>query len=131
MRHLMWQVQRDPRPIVSRDDPELRWTGNTAVAHWGTPSYVQVLQGKRPRKMLLDPEADARWLFAHPPRVPLAWFVLNDPNPGPGGWYDSRELLEAVRREYERPPVVPTDPTKPEKMSPDDPKRRLTPKTNW
>jgi hypothetical protein len=124
-RHLMSDLadQRELIVPVARK-PIKAWIQTTPMAHWATPCYAMVLQGKTPHKLLLEGEADPRWLFAEKPVVPLAWFVQVDPKPGPQGWYDQRPLVEAIQRAYERPDIVPTSSIE----EPWDEERMLKPK---
>jgi hypothetical protein len=89
-------VESYPAALVPWD--RINWSKDTAIAHWGTTSYVFVLEGRTPRKLLLDrkpaeAEAQTAMLFNMPPKIPLAWFTPVPPAPGPGGWFDFRPLL--------------------------------------
>ena len=112
-RRMMTELNADRRLVVPRE--EMAWISSSPLSHWATSSYAMVLQGKEPKKLLLDPEADPRWLFSDPPLIPLAYFVLLDPLPGPAGWYDHRPLIDAIHSAYRRPARVPKtgDPLKP------------------
>ena len=99
--HLVRSVETYPRALVPWDDVA-QWAKDTPLYHWGTTSYVFVLEGRQPRKLVLDPEpggveSQLRIIDGNPPRVPLSWFTPVDPEPGPAGWFDFRPLVREIR----------------------------------
>lgn len=101
-RHLLRDVGPYPQAIVPWN--AISWTADTALYHWGTASYVYVLEGRVPRHLVLDPlPADSakqlKMLRDAPPMIPLASFTPVDPAPGPAGWFDFRPMLEQIQRE--------------------------------
>ncbi|HEY8749025.1 MAG TPA: hypothetical protein VIM11_13670, partial [Tepidisphaeraceae bacterium] len=95
-------VESYPSALVSWD--RISWSKSTAIAHWGTTSYVFVLEGRIPTKLLLDQQpseaqTQSAMLFDIPPSIPLAWFTPVPPTPGPGGWFDFRPLLYSAHHE--------------------------------
>jgi hypothetical protein len=82
----------------------IAWTHDTPLYHWGTTSYVFVLEGRKPLKLVLDPdESDVheqlKMLDQIPPKIPLSWFTPISPVPGPAGWFDFRPMLYAIHHE--------------------------------
>ena len=107
-RHLMRDLESDPATIVPWS--RVSWDRNTAMYHWGTTSYVFVLEGRTPRKLLLEPtpEGAAKQLDlvnSLPPLIPLWSFTPIPPTPGPAGFFDFRPMLNAIRQEKPVPPV--------------------------
>jgi hypothetical protein len=101
-RHLLRDVEPYPRAIVPWN--AISWTADTALYHWGTASYVYVLEGRVPRHLMLDPlapdsEKQLAMLRANPPMIPLASFTPVDPNPGPAGWFDFRPMLKNIEEQ--------------------------------
>jgi hypothetical protein len=101
-RRLVRDVESYPATIVPWS--RISWTRDTPLYHWGTTSYVFVLEGQSPRKLVLDPdEADVRqqlqMLKQVPPRIPLSWFTPISPVPGPAGWFDFRPMLYAIHHD--------------------------------
>ena len=101
-RHLMNDVEHSPTAIVPWR--AISWTADTALYHWGTASYVFVLEGRTPRHLVLDPypedsERQLAAVYADPPRVPLANFTPIKPAPGPAGWFDFEPMLRNIARE--------------------------------
>jgi hypothetical protein len=101
-RHLFNDVESYPATIVPWS--RVSWTRDTPLYHWGTTPYVFVLEGQKPRRLLLDPdESDVReqlrMLEQVPPRIPLSWFTPISPIPGPAGWFDFRPMLYAIHHE--------------------------------
>lgn len=104
-RHLLRDVERYPAAIVPWK--AISWTQDTALYHWGTASYVFVLEGRTPKHLVLDPlpddsEKQLQALRANPPKVPLASFTPINPAPGPAGWFDFRPMIEQIAREAGR-----------------------------
>lgn len=100
-RRLMKEVESYPAALVPWDEVG-QWARDTPLYHWGTASYVFVLEGRQPRKLVLDPEPGAvekqlEMIDGNPPTVPLSWFTPVSPDPGPGGWFDFRPLLRQIR----------------------------------
>lgn len=101
-RRLMRDVETYPAAIVPWRT--ISWTADTALYHWGTASYVFVLEGRTPRHLVLDPEEpDSRKqlviLEQKPPAIPLSSFTAVKPTPGPAGWFDFRPMLRTIERE--------------------------------
>jgi hypothetical protein len=101
-RRLMRDVETYPAAIVPWRT--IAWTQDTALYHWGTASYVFVLEGQSPRHLVLDPEqTDSRKQFdilnQQPPAIPLSSFTAVKPTPGPAGWFDFTQMLKAIDRE--------------------------------
>ena len=101
-RRLMADVEACPKAIVPWST--ISWTQDTAMFHWGTASYVFVLEGQTPRHMVLDPlpedsQKQLDMLQADPPAIPLSSFTPIDPAPGPAGWFDFRPMLQKIRNE--------------------------------
>jgi hypothetical protein len=101
-RHLMADVSASPTAIVPWS--KISWTADTALYHWGTASYVFVLEGQTPRHLVLDPlgkdsEAQLAMLRANPPLIPLSSFTPIQPSAGPAGWFDFWPMLREIRRE--------------------------------
>ena len=99
--HLSRDVESYPQPIVPWS--AIGWTRDTALYHWGTASYVFVLEGQTPRRLVLDPlPADAarqlQMIHADPPEAPLSSFTAISPAPGPAGWFDFRPLVQQIRQ---------------------------------
>ena len=99
-RHLMRDVESYPQAVVPWS--RINWTKDSPLYHWGTTSYVFVLEGKAPRKLVLDPDDSnaARQLEmvrGTPPKIPLSWFTPINPKPGPGEWFDFRPMLNQIR----------------------------------
>jgi hypothetical protein len=95
---LLKEAQAYPRPVVPRS--ALPWIEHTALQHWGTVSYLVVLQGPQPKKLLLYDTAQGVYLRRDPPQVPIApWEPEGQfpPEPGPRGWFDHRPFLEQLR----------------------------------
>jgi hypothetical protein len=79
------------------------WAKDTPLYHWGTAAYVFVLEGRRPRHLVLDPDPEGvrkqlDALDSNPPAIPLSWFTPVNPAPGPGGWFDFRPMLKSIRQ---------------------------------
>ena len=101
-RRLMRDVETHPAAIVPWRT--ISWTADTALYHWGTASYVFVLEGRTPRHLVLDPDApDSRKqlviLSQQPPAIPLSSFTAVKPTPGPAGWFDFRPMLRTIEQE--------------------------------
>jgi hypothetical protein len=99
---LMADVESYPAALVPWS--QIAWSKDTAITHWGTTSYIFVLEGRVPRKLLLDKnpayaKRQTDLLFASPPTVPLAWFTPVSPAPGPGGWFEFRSLLYSAHHQ--------------------------------
>jgi hypothetical protein len=98
---LMHEVETYPAAVVPWDDVG-QWAKDTPLYHWGTASYVFVLEGRQPRKLVLDPdpgdvEKQLDMIYGNPPAVPLSWFTPVSPDPGPAGWFDFRPMLRQIR----------------------------------
>jgi len=101
-RHLMREVEAYPRAVVPWDDVA-HWAHDTPLYHWGTASYVFVLEGRQPRRIVLDPdpggvEKQLEMIYGNPAMIPLSWFTPVAPEPGPAGWFDFRPMLNEIRR---------------------------------
>lgn len=101
-RHLMQDVETYPAAIVPWRT--ISWTADTALYHWGTASYVFVLEGRTPRHLVLDPEEpdslkQLKILNQNPRAIPLSSFTPVKPAPGPAGWFDFRPMLQRIERE--------------------------------
>jgi hypothetical protein len=101
-RHLMRDGESYPQAVVPWS--RVSWDRETPLYHWGTTSYVFVLEGRTPRKLLLEPtpEGAAKQLElvnSLPPLVPLWSFTPIPPTPGPAGFFDFRPMLNAIRQE--------------------------------
>jgi hypothetical protein len=101
-RRLMRDVESYPATIVPWS--RIAWTHDTPLYHWGTTPYVFVLEGRTPRRLVLDPyESGVRqqleMLAQTPPKIPLSWFTSISPIPGPAGWFDFRPMLFAIHHE--------------------------------
>jgi hypothetical protein len=93
-------VESNSQAIVPWQD--IAWTQDTAMFHWGTASYVFVLEGRTPRHLVLDPysEDSGKQIKAiSDGAMPLASFTPVNPAPGPAGWFDFRPLLERASEE--------------------------------
>jgi hypothetical protein len=121
VRRLMNDVHNYPDAFVPTS--HVKWALGTPASHWGPPSYVMVIQGKRPKKMLMGVDVtkeDLDILFLEGPSgswVPLAhWFRL-PATPGPTGWYDHRPIIQELRRgaahEMRTMPAATTQPALP------------------
>lgn len=90
---LMASIDQSSQAIVPERD--VAWIYGTPLDHWATGDYVMAMQGKQPRKLLLDPRSEER-IYERPPKVPHWDFYPNppDPTPRPQGWYDLRQLLK-------------------------------------
>jgi len=80
---------------------QIAWTRDTPLYHWGTTSYVFVLEGRKPRRLLLDASdtiaaGQLELTNETPPVIPLSPFTPVSPMPGPGGWFDFRPLLHSL-----------------------------------
>ena len=100
-RRLSHDVEASAQPIVPWS--AIAWTADTAMYHWGTTSYVFVLEGQTPRHLVLDPDREdadkqMRMLLADQPKVPLSWFTPVSPYAGPGGWFDFWPMLKQIRK---------------------------------
>lgn len=98
---LMRDVRAYPSVVVPDTAAALRWMHDTALNHWATADYVTAVQGKIPKKVLLDWRGE-EWIRGHPPRVPHWDFY--GPHaipgaPGPAGWFDFRPLLRQLAKE--------------------------------
>ncbi|HSU68946.1 MAG TPA: hypothetical protein VLJ39_18835 [Tepidisphaeraceae bacterium] len=97
-RRLMKTVEAYPEAVVPWS--AISWTNDTALFHWGTASYVFVLEGKTPRHLVLDPypqDSDRQLATLANGDIPLASFTPVSPDPGPAGWFDFRPLLHRAR----------------------------------
>jgi hypothetical protein len=90
---LMADVEKYPGPVVPYEAAP--WMPHTCFDHWGSTAYVLVREGGMPTKWFIDPLAVAA-VRAHRNKVPLCYFSqgneLLDPDPGPDGLYDLREV---------------------------------------
>ena len=96
-RRLMRDVEQYPSAIVPWSAVE--WATGTPLQHWGPTSFVFVLEGRQPRRLLLEFNPEARraqldTLRRRPPRIPLSPFTPVSPWPGPTGWFNFRPLLD-------------------------------------
>jgi hypothetical protein len=94
------ELASDSRAIIPWED--IAWTQDTAMFHWGTASYVFVLEGRIPRHLVLDPysrDSDKQIKAISQGAMPLASFTPVNPAPGPAGWFDFRPLLERASEE--------------------------------
>jgi hypothetical protein len=101
-RRLMRDVDPYPKAIVPFS--HISWTRDTPLYHWGTTPYVFVLEGRAPKRLVLDPDdSDAtkqiEMLNQIPPKIPLSWFTPISPIPGPAGWFDFRPMLFEIHHE--------------------------------
>ena len=101
-RRLFQDVESYPATIVPWS--RIAWTRDTPLYHWGTTPYIFVLEGAKPRRLVLDPdeydaEQQLRMLDEVPPRIPLSWFTPISPVPGPAGWFDFRPMLYNIHHE--------------------------------
>jgi hypothetical protein len=101
MRRLMADVRSYPGTFVPQE--RVSWSLRTPLEHWGVPSYVMALQGKRPAKLLIGADVtqkDLEILYLPPPNgpfVPLGHWFLLPAWPGPAGYYDHRPLTDPLR----------------------------------
>ena len=108
VRRLMADVRDYPSPFVPQS--HVRWSLRTPLEHWGVPSYVMAIQGKRPQKLLIGVDVtqkDLEILYLPPPNgpfVPLGHWFLLPAWPGPAGWFDHRPLTDQLRRPVEDKP---------------------------
>ena len=98
---LMKEVESYPAALVPWDEVG-QWAKDTPLYHWGTASYVFVLEGRQPRKLVLDPdpgdvEKQLDMIYGNPPAIPLSWFTPISPDPGPAGWFEFRPMLQQIR----------------------------------
>jgi hypothetical protein len=96
---MLRDVQAYPQAAVPWQ--QIAWARDTPLYHWGTTSYVFVLEGRKPQHLLLDANeklAADQLKFTNeiPPMIPLSPFTPISPMPGPGGWFDFRPLLHAL-----------------------------------
>jgi hypothetical protein len=54
-RRLERSLSESPLACIPRS--AVPWLGSTPLYHWGTPTYAILVQGRRPRKLLLEDEA--------------------------------------------------------------------------
>jgi hypothetical protein len=106
-RHLMTDLRQQSAAVVPWS--AVSWAGGTPLDHWGTASFVYVLEGQKPRHILLDHNwmnaaQQLAILHAQPPRVPLSPFTPISPDPGPAGWFDFRPMLKSMPP----PPFLPS-----------------------
>ena len=99
---LIHDVEVYPRTIVPFS--QIDWVREGPLYHWGTTSYIFVLEGRKPSKFVLDPDPkDARdqlkMLSSIPPQIPLSWFTPVSPLPGRQGWFDFRPMLYATHHD--------------------------------
>ena len=96
-RRLADDLRAYPQAVVPAS--ALPWVEHTPFQHWSLPAQGVVLQGREPRKLIvLDPKDEAT-LRHTPPGIPLAPGESRVPEPGPGGWFDFRPLIEYVSGE--------------------------------
>jgi len=98
-RHLLRDVERYPSAVVPWS--AVNWATGTPLQHWGTTSYLFVLEGREARRLLLDFNPVARraqldTLRRQPPRIPLSPFTPVSAWPGPTGWFNFRPLLDDI-----------------------------------
>jgi len=96
---LMAKVASHPAGIVPWRDVAAGADG-TAIDHWGTSSFVFVLEGRVPRHLLLDHFAARQQLQVlrhNPPMIPLAPFTPIKPAPTSAGGFDFRPLLTQIQ----------------------------------
>ncbi|MDB5294582.1 MAG: hypothetical protein JWO31_565 [Phycisphaerales bacterium] len=91
-----------PATLV-RVGPDHGWLNGTPLDHWPITWLALELQGKRPTKWFVSPELKPGQLdLVRDPRRPLVavsqWSVI-PPTPGPGGWFDLRDLAARAAEE--------------------------------
>ncbi len=102
-RELMAEVNDYPGPVVPQS-AIAPLAEHTPLDHWGIADFVVAIQGKEPKKVLLDPRSEAN-IYADPPVVPHEDFYPDphDPTPGPQGWFDFRPLLKQLSQTRHTP----------------------------
>lgn len=110
-RRMYAHVMASPKTAVPWT--EMRWLQDTAVPHWSMSWHVLVLQGKKPGKFLIPVNVEEQHLACLDgpnPRLPITWFEPLDVEPGPLGWFDTRDLAKQVQRELGRSTTRPAPP---------------------
>jgi hypothetical protein len=110
-RRLALEVRRYPGVLIPFG--EMTWTHHTPLSHWSTASYVLLLQGKTPAKLMGESQYFER-LWENPPVVQLDMYNYFGPQPGPRGWFDLRPLIHSL------PPTPYSPSTEPSIPSADD-----------
>lgn len=95
---LMDEVMNYPEAVEGCIVPRgaFPWMDGTPLDHWGVKGYVTFVQGKKPTRLLLEPD-DERAIYRDPPGIPHDDFYKNPPEPGPTGWFDLRDLLARLK----------------------------------
>ena len=98
-RHLMADVRDFKDWMVPQE--AIDWIHATPLDHWSTPSYVLLLQGRRPSKLLLPMDAVSA-LRAPQPRIALAPWDLRSIAGESNAWFDFTIIAEQL---HENPAV--------------------------
>ena len=99
---VMTAVRHYPGSVVP--EAALPWIDQTPLDHWAISDYVMAMQGKTPRKLLLDPRG-MEHIYENPPKIPhwdfYPYAKADIPNatPGPVGWFDLRPMLARLAKE--------------------------------
>jgi hypothetical protein len=115
---LMAEVMNYPNAVEGCIVPReaFPWMDGTPLDHWGVKGYVTFMQGKKPTRLLLEPE-DEKAIYKDPPQIPHWDFYKNPPQPGPTGWFDLRDILARLKGKNLKPhkgPKVYDEATKPQ-----------------
>jgi hypothetical protein len=94
-RHLMADVNDFNDWIVPQE--AIDWIDATPLDHWSTPSYVLLLQGRRPSKLLLPMDAVSA-LQAPQPRIALAPWDLRPIAGKANTWFDFTIIAGQLRK---------------------------------
>lgn len=80
--------------IVSED--AFPWMHNTSLDHWAIKDFIILLQGKKPTRLLLEPD-DIKNMSKDPPQYPSMMSIETHHDPGPQGWFDIHDILHAIK----------------------------------
>src|SRR6185437_5789931 len=94
---LFYEVMQFPpasATIVSED--EFPWMKGTSLDHWAIKDFIILMQGKKPTRLLLDPD-DIKNIFKNPPQYPSMMSIETKHDPGPQGWFDLHAILDDMK----------------------------------
>jgi hypothetical protein len=94
-RRLVRFAEAYPSPVLPWSS--VQWTHGTPLDHWAASSLLMALQGPKPQNLLLDDRGVAA-LQVPPHEVSLSFFDRRPAEPGPGGWFDVRPVVERYRQ---------------------------------